>query len=199
MRFTITRPNNGWSSDVSHNASAFRRCGTNITPFGSSIAGPAFNAAGNPGSTLVSFVLEIAANQDVCLGNDLFVPQHIGRRRAIRSLQIRFAKPLQHRIAFHRPRSCCLDGWNAPFVYEPPRLRQQRKAACRGLNIEQTPQWNLAFNTTGENRGHAVIIALADRIELVIVASRAADGEPRNAAPDRIDRVARHSARNWSP
>ena len=170
-----------------------------------------------PGLDLLALLLEIAAQENVRVGNDLFVRQNVGRRIPLGSPQIRFAELLQQRGALRiggcPPRGGCdgvgvrrIDflglrllllpaGASPALPRRPPprhlleylRLGQQRKVSGVGLNIEQTDQRNLALHAAGEQRRHAVIIALADRIELMIVAARAADrkSEKRRARPYR--------------
>ena len=57
------------------------------------------------------------------------------------------------------------------------------------MNIEETHQWNLPLGAAGEKRRHTVIIALADRVELVIVATRACHGKTEKRRSHRINGV----------
>ena len=54
-------------------------------------------------------------------------------------------------------------------------LFEQRKVARVALHVEEADEGYFAFDATGEQRRHAVVVALADGVELVIVAARATD------------------------
>src|SRR6185295_10559290 len=57
------------------------------------------------------------------------------------------------------------------------------------VNTHLADDRNLAILTTGKDRRHAVIILLADRIEFMIVASRAAERQPEKCRPGSIHRI----------
>ena len=173
MRFAITRPSSGFSGEVSHSASALRRCGTNRTSFGSTIGGPGLQRGKEARLHLRALVLEIAAQQDVGVGNDVVVRQNVGRGASLGRPQICLAELLQergalwiHAAARRRRRRIGFDtpsvGLRLPaassataapaaasgarrHLLQHLRLVQQRKVARRGLHVQQAAQRDLAL------------------------------------------------------
>ena len=60
---------------------------------------------------------------------------------------------------------------------------------ARYLRLGGRRQRDLGFDVAEDRGLQGVVIALADRIELVIVAARAADGQPQRPLPNRVDHI----------
>src|SRR5260370_29477506 len=68
-------------------------------------------------------------------------------------------------------------------------LGDEGKLSSVSLDGEQAHEGNFTLLTAGEDRVHAVVIALADRVELVIVTTGARYGQSEKRRAHGIDRI----------
>ena len=94
--------------------------------------GPGLSADKKPGLHLFALVLEIAAHQDVGVGNHFFVSQNVGGRVVLGRAEIGFAELLQQRGALRvgRPRRARRGGGIAHRVGDPSVIAPGRRGAA---------------------------------------------------------------------
>ena len=154
------------------------------------------------GLNLFALLFEVGAGEDVGVGNDVGVGQNLSRRIMVGQRRIGRPEPFEQSgaLGVRLARGRCFDGLAVILLDLPAlpfpshllqilRLGDEGELPVVGLNVEQADQWNFALFTAGEQRVHAVIIALADGIELVIVTAGASKGESEKRRADCIDGI----------
>ena len=131
-----------------------------------------------------AFLPEIPVGQHVGFGHGLLVPQDLGARVGIRSVQVGLAEALEHLAPLLRAQAPL--GRLGHALEDSGLLEQGERARVR-LHVVQAHQRYLRFHAACEERRQPVVFALADRIGLVVVAAGALQGQAEERRSDRID------------